>query len=122
MSRSRRLTDSALEAKAAELPDRPGVYIFTSRSATDEPPDAPADSVHEPAPAYGLSQPVELYVGKAKNIRKRVKQYFDPKRRDPKTAELVARARDILFIECESETEAFLLENRLIKEDRKSVV
>ena len=119
MSRTPRLTTpstDALEAKAGLLPDSPGVYIFVAR---DPEPLSTNDSVREPAPPYGVAlepQTAELYVGKAKNIRKRVKQYFDLNRQDLKTAELIARADDILFIECESETEAFLLENRLIKD------
>ncbi|MFH1377204.1 MAG: GIY-YIG nuclease family protein [Planctomycetota bacterium] len=115
-ARLKNLSSADLEAKADGLPDVPGVYIFISKT-TDDPPTG--DAVREPAPPYGdalETQSVELYVGKAKNIRKRVKQYFDVNRQDLKTAELLARAQDILFIECESETEAFLLENRLIKD------
>ncbi len=82
-----------LKAAFDALPDAPGVYIYK-----DE-----ADQ--------------EIYVGKALSLRKRVRQYFDENRPlDQKTADLVARIRMIDFIECESEVEAFLLENRLIKD------
>ena len=75
------------------LPDAPGVYIYK-----DE-------------------QDHEIYVGKAISLRKRVRQYFDDKRPfDLKTSDLVYRIRHIDFIECQSEVEAFLLENRLIKD------
>ncbi|HLX63822.1 MAG TPA: excinuclease ABC subunit UvrC [Planctomycetota bacterium] len=75
------------------LPDAPGVYIY--KDDTDR----------------------EIYVGKAVSLKKRVRQYFDDNRpSDRKTADLVARIRHIDFIECDSEVEAFLLENRLIKD------
>ncbi|MCZ7645431.1 MAG: excinuclease ABC subunit UvrC [Planctomycetota bacterium] len=81
-----------LRAALDALPDRPGVYVFKGE----------ADR--------------ELYVGKAKSLRKRVRQYFDEQRIDRKTADLVSRVRTLEFIECESEVEAYLLENRLIKD------
>ena len=75
------------------LPDAPGVYIYKD------------EEEHE------------IYVGKALSLRKRVRQYFDENRpADRKTADLVYRIRGIDFIECDSEVEAFLLENRLIKD------
>lgn len=75
------------------LPDAPGVYIYKDETER------------------------EIYVGKALSLRKRVRQYFDENRPvDVKTADLVSRIRHIDFIECQSEVEAFLLENRLIKD------
>ncbi len=75
------------------LPDAPGVYIYKN------------------------SEDHEIYVGKAISLKKRVRQYFDENRPfDRKTADLVARIQHIDFIECQSEVEAFLLENRLIKD------
>src|SRR2546430_13931111 len=74
------------------LPDAPGVYIY--KDADER----------------------EIYVGKAISLRKRVRQYFDETRPfDKKTADLVARIRGIDFVECGSEVDALLLENRLIK-------
>ncbi len=58
----------------------------------------------------------EIYVGKAKNLRVRVRQYFDASRLDPKSAALVEDIHDIQIIETESEVEALLLESRLIKD------
>jgi excinuclease ABC subunit C len=82
-----------LKESFAALPDAPGVYIYKD------------ESDHE------------IYVGKAVSLRKRVRQYFDDKRPlDMKTCDLVARIRHIDFVECQSEVEAFLLENRLIKD------
>jgi excinuclease ABC subunit C len=75
------------------LPDAPGVYIYKDEKGR------------------------EIYVGKALSLRKRVRQYFDDKRPlDVKTADLVARICGIDFVECNSEVEAYLLENRLIKD------
>ncbi|HKK08912.1 MAG TPA: excinuclease ABC subunit UvrC [Gemmatimonadota bacterium] len=83
----------ALRAQAAELPARPGVYLF--RGEDDE----------------------ILYVGKAKSLRSRVRSYFA---RDPgrslKVRELVRRARRVESIVSDSEAEALLLEWNLIRE------
>jgi excinuclease ABC subunit C len=82
-----------LKACFDALPDAPGVYIYKD------------------------GQDREVYVGKAVSLRKRVRQYFDDSRPpDAKTAKLVASIRGIEFVECQSEVEAFLLENRLIKD------
>src|SRR5205809_6084474 len=57
-----------------------------------------------------------LYVGKAKNIRKRVSSYFTKTFTGYKTHELVNRIHHIEFTIVNSEQDAFLLENSLIKE------
>jgi len=83
----------ALRAQAAELPARPGVYLFRGED----------DRV--------------LYVGKAKSLRSRVRSYLN---RDPgrslKVRELVRRARRVEAIVLDSEAEALLLEWNLIRE------
>jgi excinuclease ABC subunit C len=56
-----------------------------------------------------------LYVGKAKNIRKRVSSYFSKTFTSYKTHELVQRIHHIEFTIVQSEQDAFLLENSLIK-------
>ena len=82
-----------LKACFEALPDAPGVYIYKDKEDR------------------------EIYVGKALSLRKRVRQYFDDSRpADAKTAKLVASIHSIEFVECQSEVEAFLLENRLIKD------
>jgi len=81
------------------------------KSAFDALPDAPGVYIYKDAEEH------DIYVGKALSLRKRVRQYFDDKRPfDLKTADLVSRIQHIDFIECRSEVEAFLLENRLIKD------
>jgi excinuclease ABC subunit C len=79
----------------SHLPTSPGVYIF--RDAED----------------------CVIYVGKAKNIRARVANYFTRSGDGrPKIAELKERVRRIDFIVTESETEALILESNLIKRHR----
>ncbi|MFH0940190.1 MAG: GIY-YIG nuclease family protein [Planctomycetota bacterium] len=83
----------ALKKDYDALPDAPGVYIY--KDLNDH----------------------EIYVGKAISLRKRVRQYFDTHRAtDAKTVRLMTHVRHIEFIECQSEVEAYLLENRLIKD------
>ncbi len=57
-----------------------------------------------------------LYVGKAKNLRKRVSSYFNKTLSNYKTYELVKRIQIIEFTLVNSEQDAFLLENSLIKQ------
>src|SRR5689334_3861365 len=57
-----------------------------------------------------------LYVGKAKHLRKRVSTYFSKTFTSYKTHELVQRIKRIEFTIVESEQDAFLLENSLIKQ------
>lgn len=81
-----------LKRKLSDLPTRPGVYLYRDQEGN------------------------LLYVGKAKVLRNRVKSYFQQKTLDAKTRRLVARIWDLEFIVCETELEALVLENNLIKE------
>jgi excinuclease ABC subunit C len=82
-----------LREQAAQLPSAPGVYLYKDQ--------------------YGTV----LYVGKAKNLRARVRSYFSEERlADAKTGSLIAEARALDFIQVDNEKEAFALENNLIKE------
>jgi excinuclease ABC subunit C len=86
-----------LGARVRELPHQPGVYLFRDR--------------------FGRV----IYVGKARDLRKRVSQYFQASRRfewDRKTRALVGSIREIEHHAVRSEPEAILLEGRLIKEYR----
>jgi excinuclease ABC subunit C len=56
-----------------------------------------------------------LYVGKAKDIKKRVSNYFQKQDHDPKTKSLIQAASGLDFIVTNTEVEALLLENTLIK-------
>lgn len=57
-----------------------------------------------------------IYVGKAKNLKKRVSSYFNKDHKSNKTTVLVRRIRNIKYIIVNSEQDALLLENNLIKE------
>ncbi|MGI6047177.1 MAG: excinuclease ABC subunit UvrC [Petrimonas sp.] len=57
-----------------------------------------------------------IYVGKAKNLKKRVSSYFNKFQEHPKTRILVRNIRRIKYIVVNSEEDTFLLENNLIKE------
>ncbi len=59
-----------------------------------------------------------LYVGKAKDLKKRVSSYFSNKALDAKTIKLVNAVRNIATIQVSSEIEAFLLESSLIKKHK----
>jgi len=57
-----------------------------------------------------------LYVGKAKNLRRRVRSYFSNRAKHiPRIAVLVSNIRNLDYIVTEDEIEAFILENNLIK-------
>src|SRR6202034_1032712 len=82
-----------LRDKAAELPLLPGVYLYKDAHGT------------------------VIYVGKAKNLRARVRSYFNVDRlADIKTGTLIGEARQIDFIQVDNEKEALALENNLIKQ------
>lgn len=74
------------------LPEGPGVYLFKDRSGRT------------------------IYVGKAKNIKKRVLSYFTSRSElSPKTAVMMDRAEGLDYILTSTENEAFILESSLIK-------
>ena len=57
-----------------------------------------------------------IYVGKAKNLHRRVNSYFNKEHQSSKTRQLVVHIADIKYVVVASEQDAFLLENNLIKE------
>lgn len=88
-----------LKAKVRALPDGPGVYLMKDRLGRI------------------------IYVGKAKNLKKRVSTYFQAGREralrhQPKIRTLIEMIADLEIIEVKSETEALLLEGKLIKQWR----
>ena len=84
-----------LEEKLKNLPTSPGVYIHKN------------------------SDGKIIYVGKAKNLKNRVRSYFqNSKNHDRKTRELVKRIADLEFIVVDNEVEALVLESNLIKKHK----
>jgi excinuclease ABC subunit C len=81
-----------LAAIIATIPPNPGCYMYFDEN----------DKI--------------IYVGKAKNLKKRVSQYFNKAQRDPKTRIMVRKIRNIRYLVVETEEDAYLLENSLIKE------
>ena len=86
------MTPAEFQKLAGRIPAQPGVYKYF-------------DARHE-----------LIYVGKAKHLRKRVSSYFTKTFTTYKTHELVQRIASIEFTIVNSEQDAFLLENSLIKE------
>ncbi len=83
--------NDSLEYKVKTLPLSPGVYNFLDENGT------------------------VIYVGKAKNLRSRVSSYFRERNQVGKTKFLVRHIHDLLHICVDTETDALLLENKLIK-------
>ena len=76
------------------LPDAPGCYQYLNDEGTI------------------------IYVGKAKNLKRRVSSYFNKEQQTMKTRLLVSKIADIKYIVVNSETDALLLENNLIKKHK----
>lgn len=74
------------------LPESPGVYQYFNKEGTI------------------------IYVGKAKNLKRRVNSYFNKEHESFKTNALVRNIADLKYVVVKSEQDAFLLENNLIKQ------
>ena len=84
-----------IQAELKKLPDRPGVYLM-----------------------HGERDEI-IYIGKARRLNRRVPQYFDRNRaRSPKIDKMVSMISYFEYIVTDSEVEALILENNLIKENR----
>lgn len=86
------MNEEALKLKLKILPEKPGIYQYFDAEGTI------------------------IYVGKAKNIRKRVSSYFLKNQDNEKTRILVKKIQDIQYLVVDSELDALLLENNLIKQ------
>lgn len=83
-----------IQNKIKNMPNDPGVYIMKN------------------------SHQEIIYIGKARSLKKRVNSYFQKKELDAKTQVLVKNIYDLEFIVTDSEIEALLLENNLIKKHK----
>ena len=84
-------TNDYLKGIVSNLPDSPGIYQYLNVEGNI------------------------IYVGKAKNLKKRVSSYFNREHTNGKTRILVSKIADIRYIVVSSEEDALLLENNLIK-------
>lgn len=83
-----------LKVIVSSLPESPGIYQYYDDTDTI------------------------IYVGKAKNLKRRVASYFNKEQKSNKTKVLVRRIRNLKYIVVNSEKDALLLENNLIKQHK----
>ncbi|MCX8104907.1 MAG: excinuclease ABC subunit UvrC [Ignavibacterium album] len=84
--------NSKLELQLKNLPAKPGVYQFLNKNGKI------------------------IYVGKAKNLRNRVRSYFQNNITSPKTLAIAEKTDEVQIVVTDSEVEALILENNLIKQ------
>ena len=84
-------TNEYLKGIVSNLPESPGIYQYLNEEGTI------------------------IYVGKAKNLKRRVSSYFNREHPNGKTRLLVSKIADIRYIVVKTEEDALLLENNLIK-------
>lgn len=89
--KGREAYEKHLKLIVQNLPEKPGCYQYLDEQGT------------------------VIYVGKAKNLKRRVSSYFIKENQTDKTRMLVSRISDLKYIVVETEWDAFLLENNLIK-------
>ena len=80
------------------LPNSPGCYLFKDKK----------DKI--------------IYIGKAKNLKKRIKSYYQKTELDVKTQSMLEHVENIDFVLTDNEIEAIILENTLIKRQWKIII
>jgi len=88
------ISEQNLASVLSSIPENPGCYMYFDDTETI------------------------IYVGKAKNLKKRVSSYFNKSQDNPKTRIMLQKINMIRYLVVESEEEAFLLENNLIKKHK----
>ncbi len=83
--------NNQLQSKLKKLPNQPGIYFYLDKNKKI------------------------IYVGKAANLARRVKQYFQSSAKDSKTAQLVKNISDLDYMVLDSEIDALFLESEMIK-------
>lgn len=86
--------NDTLKETLSILPDLPGCYLYYNKENTI------------------------IYVGKAKNLKKRVRSYFNNSQKSSKTIALVQNIEKLEYIITDTEVEAFILEDQLIKKHK----
>lgn len=94
MEKEELTTNDYLKGIVSNLPESPGIYQYLNAEGTI------------------------IYVGKAKNLKRRVYSYFSKEHKEGKTRILVSKIVDIRYIVVNTEEDALLLENNLIKKYR----
>ncbi|MGL4853243.1 MAG: excinuclease ABC subunit UvrC [Phocaeicola sp.] len=94
MSSEEKNLETHLKGIVSNLPETPGIYQYFDKEGTI------------------------IYVGKAKNLKRRVSSYFNKEQKIGKTRVLVSKICDINYIVVKSEEDALLLENNLIKKHK----
>lgn len=94
MSDTQNYIKEKISVQLQNLPDKPGVYLYFDENN------------------------IIIYVGKAKNLKNRVKSYFQKMAETSKTAVMVKKIRNLQIIQTDTEVEALVLENNLIKEHK----
>lgn len=93
-NKEKAIANDYLRSIVMNLPETPGIYLYLDSEGTI------------------------IYVGKAKNLKRRVYSYFAKEHESRKTRVLVTRIADIRYIVVNTEEDALLLENNLIKKYR----
>ena len=88
------ISEKSITSIISAIPEMPGCYMYLDDKETI------------------------IYVGKAKNLKKRVASYFNKTIEDPKTRIMIRKIESMRYLVVESEEDAFLLENNLIKEHK----
>ena len=83
-----------LEEKITNAPKDPGIYLMKDKDRNI------------------------IYIGKAKNLKNRIRSYFSETLKDPKTEKMVSLIEDIEFIITNTEKEALILEAELVRKNR----
>ena len=83
-----------LKEKITNAPKHPGIYLMKDKNKNI------------------------IYIGKAKNLKNRIKSYFSETQKDPKTEKMVSLIEDIEFIITNTEKEALILEAELVRKNR----
>ena len=88
------ISEQSLATVLSSIPENPGCYMYFDETETI------------------------IYIGKAKNLKKRISSYFNKTIEDPKTRIMIRKINAIRYLIVETEEEAFLLENNLIKKHK----
>src|SRR3989344_9125915 len=105
------MTSTELREQIKKLPESPGIYIFSARGGSQPEADQPLAGAKTFGGKNYHSKP--LYIGKALNLKNRVKGYLNTS--DSRLKKMILESTKIEFIETDSDIEALILESQYIK-------